>query len=103
MIGFEKKDMMNAKSASIALKDIAGETIEINGIVTGDIVDNEGEKRNAMYLKGTDGSYYCSISATCMRLTDDIESIIEEEGSVKVKVVGRKAKSGRDFISLIVL
>lgn len=100
---FTRKELLNAKSASIALKDCNGQEIEITGVMVSKIVDNEGVERDALYAKSADGNYYCTISATVLKIADDLTDIIADEGKALVRVVSRKAKSGREFVSLVVL
>lgn len=98
---FSKKDKINAKSASIALKDVKGDIV-IDGIYVDAVIDNDGVKRDGMYLRSTDGSYYCTISENCIKMLDDLLELLDECGTVTIGVQKAKSKSDREYLSILV-
>lgn len=99
---WSKKDTINT-SASVALQEIAGETINVEAVAIGEDADADGEIKEVGYIKAEDGTIYGTISATALRSIDNIIDLLSDGEAVSVKVVMRKAKSGRDFITLMVI
>ncbi len=96
-----KKELINAKSGSTALKDCIGKQIDIVAIATGKIIDNDGKEQNGTYLKDVNGVFYCTISNTVHKIMDDIADIITDEGKASVVVHTNKNRSGdRDYLYL---
>lgn len=101
---FTKKDNINARNG-FSLQDVAqDEILKIDraAIVMGNDKDG-GEKRQVAVLMSDDGVAYTSISENVLDALEDICEIIDETGSVDIRVFKRKSKQGRDFISLSIL
>lgn len=101
---FTKKDNVNARNG-FSLQDVAqDEILKINkaAIVMGSDKDS-GNNRQVAVLMSDDGVVYTSISENVLDAMDDICELIDETGSVDIRVFKRKSKQGRDFISLSIL
>lgn len=95
-----KTELFNAKSASIALQTVS-ETLTVTGAAIADETNTKsGEISEVGYVFVKDGSVYGTISATVIEMLPTLIDLLDEVGELPMTVVHRKAKSGREFISL---
>lgn len=88
------KEKFNAKANSIPLKDVSGETI--NAVAVGVGSNSKGEE--VAYIIADDGIAYGTISKTAIDLI--IEMIDFQDDVVTIKVITKKSKANRDYITL---
>lgn len=101
-IGMTAKDLINAQTSSIPLKQVSGEVI----IATGLCVDYDTEYDRAIsYIVSEDGSVYGSISETASKAISSIIDYMTEsnETQVELSIEMRKANSGREFITVRII
>lgn len=102
-VGMTTKDLLNAKSSSVQLKD-APPRFEATGFAISEDVNREtGELREVGYIASADGVVYGTISATAMQAISGIIDAVTDgdfELPVEVGVSIRKSNAGRDFITL---
>ena len=95
-----KMELFNAKSASIALQTVS-DTLTVTGAAIADETNTEsGEISEVGYLFDQDGNVYGTISATVIDMLPALIDLLDEVIELPMSVVHRKAKSGREFISL---
>lgn len=95
-----KMELFNAKSASIALQTVS-ETLTVTGAAIADTANREsGEISEVGYLFDKEGNVYGTISDTVMDILPELIELLDEVGEILLNVVHRKAKSGREFISI---
>lgn len=95
-----KKELFNAKSTSVALQTVS-DTLTVTGAAIADGTNAEsGEISEVGYIFDKDGNVYCAISATVIDMIPALIDLLDEVNELPMTVVHRKAKSGREFISL---
>lgn len=95
-----KMELFNAKSASIALQTVS-DTLTVTGAAIADETNTEsGEISEVGYIFDKDGNVYGTISATVIDMLPALIGLLDEVDELPMSVVHRKAKSGREFISL---
>lgn len=95
-----KIELFNAKSASVALQTVS-DTLTVTGAAIADETNAEsGEISEVGYIFSKDGSVYGTISATVIDMLPALIDLLDEVEELPMCVVHRKAKSGREFISL---
>lgn len=95
-----KMELFNAKSASIALQTVS-ETLTVTGAAIADETNTDsGEISEVGYIFDKDGNVYGTISATVIDMLPALIDLLDEISELPMTVVHRKAKSGREFISL---
>lgn len=96
-------DTFNSKMAK-SLKDIAGTTVTVFKVATGDDVDEHGEVIASACII-TDTGAYGTISGTATELCAALIDIFNETGveSIQIAVEYRRANSGRDYIALSIV
>lgn len=100
---FSTKDTINAKSASIKLSSIAGQSVVVSGAAICDDVDVEtGETKRVAYL-ATESGVFGTISPTAVNAIDSIiDYMAEEQASADITVNKVKSNAGREFITLTI-
>lgn len=103
---FSKRDTINSRSG-YPLQEFDGSTMEIPEVVAcammKDTDEDTGEIKNISVIKTKDSHYFTSISETVYDTMDAVIEILDEEGSVSLRVDKRQSKSKRDFLTLLVL
>lgn len=103
---FTKRDVINSNSG-YSLQDFEGNQMVIELVTAAAVLqkpDSEtGEQKDVAVLVTANSEYFTSISATVLDQMDDILELIDEEGSLNIRVVRKKSKGGRDFLQLVVL
>lgn len=95
-----KMELFNAMSASIALQTVS-DTLTVTGAAIADETNAEsGEISEVGYIFDKDGNVYGTISATVIDMLPTLIDLLDEVNELPMTVVHRKAKSGREFISL---
>ena len=101
MAQLTKKELFNAKNSGTSIeKDM---TIDVVGVGTFDDKDKDGHDVKVSVLVAKDGTVYTTISATVSNSIDMLGEIIDEEGSVTVKVNQSKSNNGREFYQLQII
>lgn len=96
-----KKELFNAKNAGQKIeKDMIIEVVSLGQF---EDKDKDGNDVTVTCLASIDGNIYTTISATIGNSIDLLEDILEDEGTVKVKVNQSKSNGGRDFYQLQIL
>ena len=88
------KEKFNAKANSVPLKDISGE--KINAVAVGIGSNSDGEAVG--YIIANDGVAYGTISKTAIDLLIELADF--EDEIVTIKVITKKSKANRDYITL---
>lgn len=88
------KEKFNAKANSIPLKDVSGEMINVVAVGVGS--NSKGEA--VAYIIADDGIAYGTISKTAIDLI--IEMTDFQDDVVTIKVITKKSKANRDYITL---
>ena len=88
------KEKFNSKANSIPLKDVSGEII--NAVAVGFGTKSDGEA--VAYIISDDGIAYGTISKTAIDLI--IEMADFQDDVVSIKVISKKSKANRDYITL---
>lgn len=99
MAELTKKQLFNAKSNSVSLKDMVGEKIKITA--AGTSTTDQGQ--NILLIAGECNAvpgYFCTTSDNIIKMTDDLLGIIEDNGFAECIVRQRKSRNNRDFLSL---
>lgn len=96
-----KKEMMNVKNLSLALKDLKEKKKVVAAFK---IVEENGneESDDKGYFLMEDGTSYGTISTTVIKQIDDINELLADGEDVYVEVITRQSKKDRDFISLVI-
>lgn len=101
---FTRRDAINCKNAE-PLQDYVDSFTEINNVTKAamlEVTDEETGEIKYVSVIITDDMVYTSISATIYETIGDLIDIIDDEGHADIMVKRRKAKSGRDFLSMFV-
>lgn len=108
-IGFSMKEVINSESATQTMSDVAGKTLKVTGILIGEKVDNEGEKKTVAVMK-TDAGLITTISPTVLNALDTIVNAYESAGAlaeleqgITVIVNVKKSANKREFYTLEVV
>lgn len=93
-----KKQLFNAKNAGLKIEK--GMQIEV--INTGSFadVDKDGHDVTVVALETPNGDIYTTISGTIAKSLSLLDEVLEEEGSVVVKVNEAESNNGRSFFTL---
>ncbi len=94
---FTAKDMFNAATAK-PLKSAIGQTLSIVAIWVTERPDLDGVVKTVANLKADDGSIYGTISDTVIRSAMALPEMIEESGSVAIRVEERPGTKGRNYL-----
>lgn len=94
---FTAKDIFNSATAQ-PLKSVIGEVLNIVAIYVCERSDINGEVQVVANLKTDDGVIYGTISDTVVRSVLALPEMLEEEGSVAIKVEERPGTKGRSFL-----
>ena len=94
---FTAKDMFNAATAK-PLKSAIGQTLNIVAIWVTERPDLDGAVKTVANLKADDGSIYGTISDTVIRSAMALPEMIEESGSVAIRVEERPGTKGRNYL-----
>lgn len=99
MAELTKKQIFNAKSNSVSLKDMVGKRVKITGVT---ISYADDEKMIMLMMGECEGvvSYFCTTSDNIIKMSDDICDVIEDDGFAECIVRQRKSRNNRDFLSL---
>ena len=97
-----KKELFNARSSSEELSE--GLVIEVKAVGTYPDKDKDGNDVNVSVLVDVDGTVYAGISATVADSIPMLDELLEEAETtgeaVKVEVIKRQSKGGREFTQL---
>ena len=101
-IGMTAKDLINAQTSSIPLKQVSGEVITATGLCVDYDTENE---RTISYIVTNDGVVYGSISETVSKAISRIIDYMNasHETPVALSIEMRKATSGREFITVRII
>ena len=89
------KERFNAKANSIPLKNVSGEIINIVAVGFG---TNNTDGDAICYIIADDGVAYGTISKTAIDLLVELKDFNDDV--VAIKVITKKSKSNRDYITL---
>lgn len=96
-----KRELFNAKNSGKKIeKDM---TIDVVSVGTFDDTDKDGNPVKATALVAKDGNVYTCISSTVAGSVELLSEILQEEGTVTVKVVEGVSNSGRTFKQLQII
>lgn len=96
-----KVELFNAKSCGQKMeKDMI---IEVKSVGTYEDTDKDGNPVKATALVATDGTVYTAISATINESLDMLDDILQDNGTVTVKVIENVSNSGREFKQLMII
>lgn len=98
-LNMTKKDRFNIKGAA-TLKQALDKPITVNGVGLYEDVDTDGKNVVVVALRTIDGTIYSGISASVADYYDNLADIINEDGSVDVKIVSKTSNGGREFFML---
>lgn len=96
-----KKELFNAKNSGKKLE--ADMTIRVVSVGQFEDTDKDGNPVTATALVAEDGNVYTCISSTVASSIELLSEIIDEEGTVDVKVVEGTSNNGRKFKQLQIL
>lgn len=96
-----KRELFNAKNAGQKIEK--GMTLEVVSLGQFADKDKDGNDVTVTALACKNGDIYTTISATIGNSIDLLEDILNEEGSVTVKVNESKSNSGRSFYQLQII
>lgn len=101
---FTKRNLVAVGGASMSAKELADGTV-VTCTAAALISDqrDDGEVRDVAAFVLDDGSVISSVSENLREITPDVCEIIDEEGPVSLKILHRVAKSGREFLSALIL
>ena len=94
---FTAKDIFNSATAK-PLKSAIGEVLNIVAIYVCERADLNGEIQVVANLKTDVGEIYGTISDTVVRSVLALPEMLEEEGSVAIKVEERPGTKGRSYL-----
>lgn len=94
---FTAKDIFNSATAK-PLKSATGQVLNIVAIYVCERADLNGEVQVVANLKTEDGEIYGTISETVLRSVLALPEMLEEEGSVAIKVEERPGAKGRSYL-----
>ena len=94
---FTAKDIFYSATAK-PLKSAIGEVLNIVAIYVCERADLNGEIQVVANLKTDDGEIYGTISDTVVRSVLALPEMLEEEGSVAIKVEERPGTKGRSYL-----
>lgn len=95
---FTSKDLFNASSAT-PIKEVEDQTLEIEAVAIKEKLDGQP----CGYLKTTDGKIYATISATVLEQLTTLADLVEEFGTLQVKVVAKTSNGNRTYYMLELL
>ena len=96
-----KIDLFNAKNAGTPIEN--GLVMEVNAVGTFPDKDKDGHEVTVSVLKTVKGDVYTTISATVSNSIEMLDEILDEKGSVKIKVNQGKSNNGREFYQLQII
>ena len=94
---FTAKDIFNSATAK-PLKSVIGEVLNIVAIYVCERADLNGEIQVVANLKTDDEEIYGTISDTVVRSVLALPEMLEEEGSVAIKIEERPGTKGRSYL-----
>lgn len=94
---FTAKDIFNSATAK-PLKSAIGEVLNIVAIYVCERADLNGEIQVVANLKTDDEEIYGTISDTVVRSVLALPEMLEEEGSVAIKIEERPGTKGRSYL-----
>ena len=95
------RELFNAKNAGQKIE--VGMIIEVVKIGEFPDTDKDGKDIIVSAMQSSDGTIYTTISATIHDSMDLLGDILDEEGSVKVKVNENVSNNGRKFFQLQII
>lgn len=96
-----KIELFNAKNSSNMLEN--GMEIEIKSVGTFPEHDKDGNDVTASAFVATDGTVYTAISKTIADSVELLDEILEENGTVTIRVISKQSNSGREFKQLQII
>ena len=94
---FTAKDMFNAATAK-PLKSALGQTLNVTGLWICERPNLDGVAQIVANVKTDDGSIYGTISDTVIRSLLALPEMLEDEGSILIKVEERPGQKGRSYL-----
>lgn len=94
---FTAKDIFNSATAE-PLKTVIGEVINVVAIYVTERPDLNGEVQVVANLKTDEGEIYGTISETVIRSVLALPEMLEEDGSVAIRVEEREGTKGRSYL-----
>lgn len=94
---FTAKDIFNSATAE-PLKSKIGEVLNVTAIYVTERPDLNGEVQVVANLKTDDGEIYGTISETVIRSVLALPEMLEEDGSVAIRVEERVGTKGRSYL-----
>lgn len=94
---FTARDIFNSATAE-PLKSVIGQVLNIVAIYVCERADLNGVVKVVANLKTEDGEIYGTISETVLRSVLALPEMLEEEGSVAIKVEERPGTNGRSYL-----
>lgn len=101
----DKKEQFNAVNNSKAMKEFAGNVIEVSGYIIYMGADENDEEKKMISFKTTDGEFIGGVSATVIKQFESYLGIfgeIDESNPAKFEITTGKSKSDREFFGLMV-
>lgn len=95
---FATKDLFNASSAT-PIKDLENQVLEIEAIAIKEKIDGQ----LCGFIKGTDGKIYATISATVLEQLTTLADLVEDMGTLQVKIVTRTSNANKTYYMLELL
>lgn len=96
-----KKELFNAKNCGKKIEE--GLVLKVKSVGQFDDKDKDGNDIVATALATETGEVYTCISSTVAQSIPLLEEILEEDGSVEIKVVQGTSNGGRKFYQLQIL
>lgn len=97
-----KKDLFNMRSNSVAMKDVIGKELPVDGYAQVEDVDSEtGEVRLFNYIL-SGGECYAGNSVVIANAMNDLVDYIAEEGGATIKFVPIKTKN-RTALTMVIV
>lgn len=99
VVNFTIEDKMNALTSAEDVKNTAGQSLEITGIMTYDTIDKAtGEVKSVGAIKTTDGNIYGFTSATLIECTEMMcDAFKDGAKSITVETVSKQSNNKRTF------
>lgn len=92
---FTSKDKFNIGSAT-PLKNVCGQTLNITAVCVAEKADGE----IAGYMKDDKNTIYATISNSVIDQLVALAELVEEEGTIAVRVLERTSNAGRTYFLL---
>ena len=94
---FTAKDVFNSATAK-PLKSVVGQTLNVVAVYVTERADLNGEVQTVANIKTDDGEIYGTISETVIRSVLALPEMLEEDGSVAIRLEERPGAKGRSYL-----